>query len=395
MPSCWPDGDGDWYGGNITVSSASRYQLVHRRSRQSSLLSLSTFRLLCLGITRFHPSAASAMSKEFAQSFFPSFTTFLSSPDVAPSFLVEAWSNVFPDDVTSLCSEPSHTFILQRPCLAMAATIGAFVGLNLGYRSRLHCKNVTQSRSITETMSIHESWSKSATAFGYMNLAAFAHHCITPLSPPYENEISTSIKYMGNILWGADCIFTGISSINLSIMAWLVFRRKYIDSSTTTTHKDMIKWLKVAVHVILISIAATLAILWQLLYTGHVEFWAAASTFVELFYLVPVEAAALCLFPPLIVSALNVSGECNKDSIVGAWIAIFGGVVLVLGVVFDAQLCYFVSDNLPSIKASPILYDMFNLVTLVFLGCDIAFLGLNIWVHSLTRDLVVQKGKEQ
>ena len=103
----------------------------------------------------------------------------------------------------------------------------------------------------------------------------------------------------------------------------------------------------------------------------------------------------MCLFPPLIVSALNVSGECNKDSIVGAWIAIFGGVVLVLGVVFDAQLCYFVSDNLPSIKASPILYDMFNLVTLVFLGCDIAFLGLNIWVHSLTRDLVVQKGKEQ
>ena len=115
-----------------------------------------------------------------------------------------------------------------------------------------------------------------------------------------------------------------------------------------------------------------------------------------MFYLVPVEAAALCLFPLLIISAFNISGERNNYSIAGAWIAIFGGAVLVLGVVFDAQLCYFVSDNLPSIKASPILYDMFNLVTLVFLGCDIAFLGLNIWVQSLTRDLVVQKkGKEQ
>ena len=80
------------------------------------------------------------MSKEFAKSFFPSFTTLISTPSISPIFLVNAWDNIFPDDVSTLCRIPprrSLTFVIpNRPCLALAALLGVYIGLILGGRRR-------------------------------------------------------------------------------------------------------------------------------------------------------------------------------------------------------------------------------------------------------------------
>lgn len=333
------------------------------------------------------------MSKEFAQSFFPSLTSFVSSPDLAPSFLVDAWNAIFPDNVTTICRlPPTHTFIPQRPCLAIAAMIGAFIGLHLGSdRRMLHREDGAHG---ILAVSIHDTWSKSLITFGSMNVVALIHHCIIPPPTSYQNYHSAR-KHVDNILWGADCIFTGLSSINLTIMAWLLYN-SYTEKNNSKEVKSMkrsIMRLRISVHISLFAIAATLPMLLQLFRNGHIDFWAAASTSIEMVYLLPVGVAASFLFPLAIASAFNVLGMCNKRSITGARVAILGGTLVLASLPLDAPLCNFVSKQASSIKISPLLNDVYHLPTLLFMGCDVAFLGLNMWVNDLIHELSAQNKK--
>ena len=271
--------------------------------------------------------------------------------------------------------------------------IGAFIGLKLGTDGRmLHREN--DAHPIL-AVSIYESWSKSLIAFGSMNVVALIHHCIIPPPTSYQN-FHPARKHMDTILWGADCIFTGLSSINLFIMAWLLYisYKEKQNPTEVTSLKRSIRRLRITAHVYLFAIAATLPMFLQLFRNGHIDFWAAASTSIEMVYLLPLEVAASFLLPLVIVSAFNVFGICNKRSITGARVTIFGGILVLASLPLDAPLCNFVSKQVPSIKTSPLLHDIFHLPTILFMGCDVAFLGLNMWVNDLIHASSAQNKKD-
>lgn len=337
------------------------------------------------------------MSKQFAESFFPSFTSFLSSPDYAPSFLVHVWNFIFPDDVSTLCSLPSRntshvSYIPHRPCLAVAAMIGIVIGLKPREdRKKIYHDGSTR---MVLTHSILESWSKSLTTFGSMNVAGLMHHCILPPPSCYQN-MNSAREYVDNILWGADCIFTGLSSIQIIIMAGLIYSTyaKKQNSKEVASLKHSIKRWRMLVLVSLLAMAATISMLCQLFFIGSIDL-RAASTFIEMTYLLPLQVAAMALLPLFVASAFKSFGIRSKQRIYGSQVAILGGTLVVLGVLLDAPLCHCVSTYAPSIKASPLLYDIYHLPTLVFLGCDISFLGLNTWINALVDELAIENKKE-
>ena len=336
------------------------------------------------------------MSKVFAQSFFPSFTSFVSSPNLAPSFLVIAWDAIFPDDVGAICGLPQDASILHlsRPCLGVAAMIGAYIGLkSRSFKDGRGNQNDYVSDRGMLGFCIYEAWTKSRTAFGLMNLVALAHHCIVPPRKSYHS-FNSHRKLVDNLLWAADCIFTGVSSIHLTIMALLIYRLYAVkkNSSDVTSLTRSTFRMKMIVSMSLVSFASSLSILHQLCRNERIDLWAATGTFTEMIYLIPLASASLFLFPLVIHSA---SKMCPvKNSFTGARIAILGGIFVLMSLPLDSSLCYFVSSNAPSIKTSPLFYDIFHLPTLVFLGCDLSFLGLDMWLNSLMHELIEQNKKE-
>mmetsp|Transcript_13078 Transcript_13078/g.27778 ORF Transcript_13078/g.27778 Transcript_13078/m.27778 type:complete len:338 (+) Transcript_13078:115-1128(+) len=335
------------------------------------------------------------MSKEFSQRFFPKFTSFLSSPDLAPSFLVGAWNNIFPEDVSILCSlPPKIAYFPQRPCLAIAAIYGAFIGLNSHFRRKKRTLHHDDSARRILAVSIQDSWSRALLAFGSMNVAALVHHCIIPPPKSYRNELSAR-EFIDSILWAADCIFTGLSSINLFIMAYLLYisyTKKFI-STETLSLKQTIKRLRKSAHVSLLAIAVTTAMCLQLYCDGYFDFWVALRASIGMVYLIPLKAAALCLLPFALACAFNVSGAFNTRSVTGARIAILGTMLIPASLCFDASMCRFVSKHAPNIKSSLLLHDVHHLPTLIFIGCDITFVGFDIWVNGLIQELLTQNKK--
>ena len=80
------------------------------------------------------------MSKSLVQSFFPSIASYASSPERAPAFIGYLWQVALPENCEQLyyyhnndrevTSALKTILQLQRPCLAMAAALGAYIGLN-------------------------------------------------------------------------------------------------------------------------------------------------------------------------------------------------------------------------------------------------------------------------
>jgi hypothetical protein len=217
-----------------------------------------------------------------------------------------------------------------------------------------------------------------------MNVIALTHHCLlfTPPTTLYDdaNYYKHNIRKMVDIfLWSADCILTGVSSTYLTIMALLLIMIQ-LDFPKNSS-RDLLSRLRVGVIASLITIIAFVTMLYQLLLLQHNGgiIWTAASTFIELIYLIPLATGASSLFP-LIMSSAFMLDRTNEKSVIGARIAILGGIIILIGVLLDSTLCYFISAHAPSINTSSLLYDALHLPTLVFLGCDISFIGLNIWL---------------
>jgi hypothetical protein len=335
------------------------------------------------------------MSKELIHHFFPTLTSLLSSPDVSPSFFVDLWNKIFPDDVSRLCSlppslTPNDTFRQSphRPCLAIAAIIGAIIGLKhqaVGYH-RGECF-----RREGLEFSIHDAWSKSRRAFGLMNVVAMVLHCVLPSTQHDTNAITVIVTF----LWAADCIFTGISSINLILVALLVYSlgENRESSTNATIFKCSRKRTSILVHTSIIVILASLSLLFQFRLTGHFDLWVAASTCIEMMYIVPLILASVFLFPVIICNAFNICGARNKTSMLGARIAILGVIVVVTSVAFDSSLCFLITDHASRLKTSQLFNDIYHLPTLVFVGCDISFGGLGMWVNAVISCALEQKKK--
>jgi hypothetical protein len=347
------------------------------------------------------------MSKAFVQSFFPSFTSFVSSPNLAPTFLVDAWNAIFPDDVGRLCAgaapgappQDASVFRPTRPCLGAAATIGAVIGMtSRSVREKRRGRYRSGARGAFFGRYIHESWTTSLSAFGLMNVIALAHHCILPPHhrESYHDNAIGYRKAVDNFLWAADCILTGVSSTHLTIMALLIYRlyaEKENSGDDVTSLACSVSRMRMVVYTSLISSAASLSMMYQICQNERIDLWAAASTFTEMIYLVPLASATLSLLPLVIYSASKVRHVDN--SVAGARIAILGGVVVFISLPLDASICYFVSYHAPSIKTSTLLYDIYHLPTLVFLGCDLSFWGLGMWLDSLMiHEFIVQNEKQ-
>ena len=341
------------------------------------------------------------MSKALAETFLPSFTTFVRA--IKPSI----WLKIFPEDVTTLCSVPRERWPC-RPCLGMSAILGAWIGLKkarvgarryhvvttrpylaVGRWKLGHCDSNFNTPRDMLIFNINECWWISQITFGLMNVIALAHHCLLPPPATYvdANYYGHIIRKMvDTLLWMSDCILTGVSSTYLTIMALLIFMIQY--DFPKNSSKDLL-CLRVGVIATLITIITFVTLLYQLLFQqgGGIRLWATA---IELVYLIPLATGASSLFPLVMGSAFQLD-SANEKSVTGARIAILGGIIILIGVPLDSSLCYFISAYAPSIATSSLFYDAFHLPTLVFLGCDISFIGLNIWLeNTLIQELKIQ-----
>lgn len=229
------------------------------------------------------------MSKSFVQSFFPSIASYASSPQRAPAFIVYLWQVALPESCEQLhyyhndrevSSALKTTLQLQRPCLAIAAALGAYIGLNgridESERNYAHRRN-----NDLLLLAIGDSWSKASTFFGCMNIVALLHHCICP----------------NNMLWFLDCAFTGVSSLSLmttAILLWVLYLNKF-EHETKISIERYIRILEGAMKVVVAVIIHTGM---SVVGGKDVEISVAdAATAVELFYFVPLVMTAIVLYP--------------------------------------------------------------------------------------------------
>lgn len=309
------------------------------------------------------------------QSFFPFVTSYVSSsPERAPAIILHAWNFIFPDQ--SSCDQHHHDrsspILIQRPCLAMTAILGAYIGIRhgRGITNLNHQKHEDLLLAV-----INDSWSKSSTFFGCMNISALVHHCIFP----------------NNASWFLDCAFTGASSLNLfttSILLWILYGlefseqfQKIINNKTIGSIEQYIITLERVVKVVVaIMIHTAMDVMGGRDSEVEVSL-AAASNGTELFYFVPTVMAIGVLFP---ITLIGVLCQTNNASYRGPLVALLGGALIAVAPLQGQTICRFVSDYMPGVNDSSLLYDCYHLPTLAFLGCDISFYGLGVWIRDLT-----------
>jgi hypothetical protein len=309
------------------------------------------------------------MDKEFVQSFFPFVTSYATS-DRAPAFILQAWNFIFPDDCNRQILRSDRTtsstlpLQIQRPCLAMAAVLGAYIGIRYGRGIRISNKNHLLGR-------INDSWSKSSTFFGCMNISALVHHCIYP----------------NNASWVLDCAFTGVSSLHLittSLLVWVLygleFSERFQKIMEKKTNESIERYIRILEGVTKVIVAIMIHTALNILGVGN-EVKVSIAAAWELFYFVPLQMAVFVLFP---ITFIGVLFKNNNASCRGPMISLLGGVLMTLAILLGAPICQFVSDYVPRINDSILLYDCYHLPTIVFLGCDVSFYGLGIWIRDLT-----------
>ena len=208
-----------------------------------------------------------------------------------------------------------------------------------------------------------------------MNISAVVHHCIFP----------------NNVSWFLDCAFTGVSSLSLlttSILLWMLYGLEFSEwfqkiMEKKTNEYSIERYIKTLEGVAKVAVAVIIHTAMSVLGDGKEMkiSVAAAANAVELFYFVPLQMAVCILFPITLVGALF---KNNNASYRGPLIAFLGGVLIIVATLLGSPICQFVSDYMPVINDSILLYDCYHLPTIVFLGCDISFYGLGIWIKDLT-----------
>ena len=283
-----------------------------------------------------------------------------------------------PENCEHLCHDPvsspsaSSILQLQRPCLAMVAALGAYIGLRYGRMGERNTASHSRHNDDVLLSAISDSWSKASTFFGCMNIVALLHHCIYP----------------SNILWFLDCAFTGISSLSLTTTAMLLWAlylseyfserlKKILENETNESIGRYIRMIEGAMKVVVAIIIHTgLSVLGV---DEKVEISVAeAANAVELFYFTPLVMMILVLYPITWIAVFKTNSASNR----GPLTAILGGPFFAVGGLLAAPICQFVSDY-PSIIDSTLFYDCYHLPTIIFLGCDLVFYGLGKWINDL------------
>lgn len=329
-------------------------------------------------------------SKDFATSFFPVCTSFVSSSELAPSFVVDTWNRIFPDE--NNCGLPSvhqsYTIIPNRPCLAITAILGAYIGLKL---TKFNTTKTRQDSNNCRGELFHEiyyTWLQATKYFGYMNIVALLHHCIFPPPTSYDNNLR---KHMDNSLWALDCFFTCVSSAQLIILTCLIYNLYTLKDNDKTLNSVIYTIRKIRFWVVeLLSITiAILSIILQYYIVGSDDISFSMivknSVTIELCYLFPLQIAAMLLLPLFIARLCNVYKAHDNESTIGILVTLLGGVVIGASLPLDSTLCSWISTHAAFIKESTLFYDIIHMPTILFLGCNISFVGFSMWINSITQ----------
>lgn len=312
------------------------------------------------------------MSRAQLETFFPTLASQLRA--VLPGI----YDHLLPDDVAESCTEPSLVFFdrfaVRRPFLAIAASAGAIIGLR-GAKLFAATKPAKGKRLVGGWNLAP--WSLAFGAFGCMNVSALLYHCLLPVdAADMDYGGTTRGGSLRSFFWAMDCICTGNSSIMLGIGAlgiWREVTARYFASAPKLKELD---------HCLVVGPqwAWALSALTGLafLITGNENL----ESFLEWWYMLTTVSAGVVLFLPILLDALNAGGgrstPIDRRSVVGARVAIMGGMILLVGVPLDSILCRNLVRN--NLNSSVWAKDAAAATTLAFLGCNCSFYGLSVWI---------------
>eukprot|EP00977_Amphora_coffeiformis_P017940 scaffold6030_cov199-Amphora_coffeaeformis.AAC.4 len=346
------------------------------------------------------------MSRRFIESFFPSTTALLRQ------FAPQVVQHYFPDDLDDRCPEvvvsinsavmstTTTTTTIRNPILAVWIVLGIGVGL---YGATM-APSTTTSRS----------WKWAFGAFGAMNAVALPLHCIFP-----RHEHSTTAY---PIVWMLDCVMTGLSSLYLiqgalDLVMEMSRRTKFQQRQKQHAPTWMRRQFRFVIHVIVpwwhrrimrigysvlvsaMSMSHFVEISVVQLLAGPdnenpynipnnssslaSSWWWKEPLWVEWTYLGPlIWAMGICPFAVVMGSwwTYNRTTTTTSINLIGSIGVMVMGVVLGgLGVLRVNWFC----DNFSTNQ----WWDAFSAPTLVFAGCDVAFVGLGWWWSILRNKL--------
>lgn len=356
------------------------------------------------------------------ESFFPSTASLLRR------FVPHIVQRYFPYDLDDRCPEvvvtttptatiamastttTTITITIRNPILAVWIILGITVGL---YGATMTTTTATRTKRTTNPSVT--SWNMAFATFGVMNAVALPLHC---LSSPHEHSPTVH-----PILWMLDCTMTGISSLyliqgTLELMLAIIstrsrqyttlqqesptltrrYLRCFIDSIVPWFHQNV---MRVGCTIILLNLCMSHFVdisIVQLLSDSNHEYeynnsraylssslWWKEPLWVELTYLGPlILAMGVCPHGVVLGSwwkhRQSRKRTTTNNSLIGSLIVMGMGVILVvLGVTRVDWFC----SHFPTNQ----WWDVFSAPTLVFAGCDIAFIGLAWWVIIVQNEL--------
>jgi hypothetical protein len=287
-------------------------------------------------------NAPVTMSKQMIETFFPAAVRRLQDNSVGAL----AWPWLYPDQVAQLCPEVSVSIgedtILRQPVLAVSAVVGMLIGV---------VGSIPLYQQQTKPY-----WALAFLAFGLMNMVGLQLHCL--VEAPHADY-----PQVYPMLWMWDCYMTGVSSSFLLLAS--LQDLGYLSSKSST------RWL-----------LATQ----QLVGALPISFFVYRNNTypLELWYLIPPLLAGppilLLLFgnEQLLVHWKNpylqwriICVAMSKST--GCAVFLLGAVTGLSGVVLDVPFCFVFQNS---------LFDLLTSGTLLFLGCNLAFGGIFLWLAS-------------
>lgn len=310
------------------------------------------------------------MSRAFVESFFPSLSYHLQSPNSRVRLIYEF---LLPADAMQFCPEViarlytfhgnSQELVIRNPVLLIGSVFGAILGIYIGlfdtYLGFMPLSYPKKSEYPIRNLAPIFWWSVSFLFFGLMNVAAIPLHSFFPLLDSEVTPGKTPLPQQCPFLWIMDSYCTGVFSLALTIAGCHSHMNQFRSTDVELNRGFLLT---------LLLLVGCIPIARFLLYGSTIE--------LELWYSLPVAFCAtyyafdLFLAPHLQTGSSPVLTRSPLNSI---YIAVL--LILIAGVFLDAPLCRWSSPNRDN-AALPWFWDAGRLPTIAFLACDLAFVGL-------------------
>ena len=311
--------------------------------------------------------------------FFPSFIDDVSQTRLG-GWLLDTL--LFPTSAAEQCPEAifewDESINIRQPYLAISAALGILVGVAgaIVFGSRAAADNGKMETTTKKTLAYPNECNIyldiAYVTFGAMNICGLLIHCLWDAPNPTYPKSSP-------LLWALDCFFTGVSASSLGFASLTNLLEKRYEIKYLPYYYMLLQTIGL---VILISFL-----------------WVDPSTTIclELWYLLPPIPAGILILADLAISyssnenfdngktPFSTYVRCLQERLMeekAVLIFVSGSMIALSGILLDAPFCSVVG-------ADTFVLDLPTAGTLMFLGCDIAFLGLYLKWRS---DGVGKKG---